>query len=144
MLKFYSKVRRVDPEAQLQKAVVQHLTLAGSPGMLFFKIPNEGKRSAAYGAEMKRQGLRPGAADLCICHAGRTFFLELKAKGEKPEAAQVQFSADALLAGCDYQWADNIDHALTVMHGWGVIERMVSGPRRRAEHEADEARRAAL
>ena len=126
MMKFYSgKPRRDDPEARLQKAVVQHLTLAGSPGVLFYKIANEGKRSAAYGAEMKRQGLRPGAADLCICHKGRTFFLELKAKGEKPEAAQVQFSADALLAGCHYQWADNIDQALTILHGWGVISRMV-------------------
>ena len=125
MMKFYSKPKRDNPEARLQRAVVQHLTLAGSPGMLFFKIANEGKRSAANGLEMKRQGLRPGAADLCICHKGRTFFLELKAKGEKPEPVQVAFGADAVAAGCDYQWADNINQAITILHGWGVIDRMV-------------------
>jgi hypothetical protein len=32
------------PEARLQKAIVQLLTLTGAPGMVFFSIPNEGKR----------------------------------------------------------------------------------------------------
>lgn len=128
MLKFYSaKPRRANPESQLQKAVVQHLRLSGSPGVLVLKITNEGRRSAWLGAEFKLQGLRPGAADLCICHKGRTFFLEIKAKGQKPEPEQVAFGADALLAGCDYQWADNINQALTILHGWRVIDRMRAG-----------------
>ena len=126
MLKLHSnpRTKRADPEAQLQKSVVQHLMLAGSPGMLFFKIPNEGKRGVAYAVEMKRQGLRPGAADLCICHKGRAYFLELKAKGKKPEESQIQFAADCLLSGCDYAWADNIDQAITILRGWGVISKM--------------------
>lgn len=123
-LKFHSKKpRRRDDEAALQRVVVQHLLLRAAPGVLWFKITNEGKRSLAMGAEMKRQGLRPGAADLAIVIKGRTYFLELKKHGEKPTDAQFQFMDEALAAGADYAWADNINDALVLLERWGVFDR---------------------
>lgn len=121
-LKFHSKKpRRRDEEAALQRAIVQHLKLRAAPNVLWFKITNEGKCSKAMGAEMKRQGLRPGAADLALVIKGRAYFLELKKRGEKPTEAQKQFMADALAAGADYAWADNINDALTLLERWGAL-----------------------
>lgn len=119
---FHSKKpKRRDDEAALQRVVVQHLKLRAAPGVLWYKITNEGKRSAVMGAEMKRQGLRPGAADIAIVVRGRCNFLELKKRGEKPPEAQKQFMADALAAGADYAWADNINDALILLNQWGVF-----------------------
>jgi hypothetical protein len=121
MLKFYSKPKRHDLEAALQRAVCQHLTLNGAPGMMFLKIANEGKRSVAMGAEMKRQGLKPGAADLLIIVNGKPYFLELKRRGESPTDLQVAFGNEALDCGADYAWSDNIDDALKHLRRWGAI-----------------------
>lgn len=58
------KVRIVDlTEDGEQEAVVEFCALARVPVV---HIPNEGKRSAAYGARMKRLGLAKGFPDLFI------------------------------------------------------------------------------
>ena len=44
--------------------------------MIYFSLPNEGKRSPRTGRELKRMGLRPGAADLCVVIGGRAHSLE--------------------------------------------------------------------
>jgi hypothetical protein len=121
-LKLFSKQRRSNPEAALQRAVCEHLRLRGTDGMLYLKIANEGKRSPAYGLEMKRQGLKPGAADLLIIVNGNPVFLELKAKGEKPTAAQFDFGTDAINAGADWHWVDNINSALNILEHIGAIK----------------------
>jgi hypothetical protein len=118
----YSKPRRANPEAALQRAVCEHLRLRGTQGMLYLKIANEGKRSPAYGLEMKRQGLKPGAADLLIIVNGEPTFLELKADGEKPTAAQYDFGTDAINAGAEWHWVDNIKGALNILEHVGALK----------------------
>ena len=119
---FHSKPRRIYPEAALQRAVVQFLTLAATPRMVFFAIKNEGRRSEALGLEFKRQGMKPGAADLEIIVPGKMpLFLELKAKGGKQSPEQVAFQADVVLAGCRYEVADSIDAATRILADYGAI-----------------------
>jgi hypothetical protein len=120
-LKFYTRTRKENPEARLQRAVCEHLRLTALPGVLYLKITNEGKRSVALGAEYKRQGLKPGASDLLVVVNGRAHFLELKARGEEPSEAQRQFFVDAAEAGAAYGWADNIDLALEFLRRWRAI-----------------------
>lgn len=73
------KVRIADlTEDGEQEAVVEFCALARVPVV---HIPNEGKRSAAYGARMKRLGLAKGFPDLFITLALSGFhglFIELK------------------------------------------------------------------
>lgn len=109
-------------ESALQIAVVEHLRLTGVPGLLYFSIPNEGKRSAANGARLKAMGMLPGVADLFVKHPGKIpLFLELKSKGKIPRQDQRQFGEFAGNAGCYWEWADNIDEALNFLRLYGAI-----------------------
>ena len=61
-----------------QEALIMYCDLAGIPVV---HIPNEGKRSTAYGARMKRIGLRSGFPDLFFPVARGGFhglFVEMK------------------------------------------------------------------
>lgn len=119
---FHRKAKRSYPEAALQKRVVQFMMLAGTSRMVFFAIKNEGRRSEAMGLEFKRQGMKPGASDLCIIIPGKMpLFLELKAKGGKQSPEQVAFQADVVLTGCRYEVADDIDTAIRILTDYGAI-----------------------
>ena len=68
-------------EDQEQQSVVEYCDIMGIP---IVHIPNEGKRSAAYGAKMKRMGLRSGFPDLFVPLARGGYhglFIEMKAEG---------------------------------------------------------------
>lgn len=110
------------PEARLQKAVVQHLMLLARPGVIWFSIPNEGKRSVRTAMELKRMGMRPGIADLCIVVNGKAHFLELKAKGGKLSADQIGFFFQCGGSGVPYKLASDIDRALSILREWGAIK----------------------
>ena len=66
-----------------QEALVRYCQLKSIP---IVHIPNESKRSASYGAKLKRMGLAPGFPDLFIPKAvngAHGLFIELKtAKGK--------------------------------------------------------------
>lgn len=56
-------------------------------------VPNEGKRSAIQGQELKRQGLQPGYPDLILDVARGGYFgmrIEVKSKGKKVKDGSLQ------------------------------------------------------
>lgn len=69
-----------------QEAIVEYCRIRSIP---IVHIPNESKRSKAYGAKLKRMGLSPGFPDLFIPRAvngSHGLFIELKtAKGKTSE-----------------------------------------------------------
>ena len=71
--------RRAQPEAQIQRAVFEHIAFRQTPGWKFWSTPNAGKRSLQMGAELKAQGMTAGVGDLSIVSpSGRYHELELK------------------------------------------------------------------
>lgn len=98
-------MQRYSTEIQEQCAVVEYCDLRGIPVV---HIPNEGKRSARYGAQLKRMGLRRGFPDLFIPVARKGYhglFIEMKAKGgrvspEQKEWARVLAEQRYLCAVC--------------------------------------------
>lgn len=121
-LNFYAPAKKKQrPESRLQKAVVQVVRLTHLPGVLWFSVPNEGKRSVALGDELKRMGLRPGVADLCFIIKGRAHFLELKSADGKQSPEQIAFEADCAIAGAHYAVAKDIDGAMAILRRWGAI-----------------------
>ena len=103
---------------------MQHLKLTTVPGIVYFSVPNEGKRSMYTAGDLKAKGLRSGVSDLVIFRDGRAYCLELKAKGEKQEPPQIAFEADCLIAGVPYACVDCIDAAITTLRTWGIIKPM--------------------
>lgn len=76
-----------------QMAVVEYCELCGIDVV---HIPNEGKRSAAYGARMKRMGLKKGFPDLEFpIPVGKYhgLYIEMKTKGGKLEPDQKRWLA---------------------------------------------------
>jgi hypothetical protein len=124
-LPLYSRPRRkrIGPEAQLQLAVMQHLAFAKAEGVVYFHPANEGRRSEAEGAHLKRLGMLPGTADLILVGVGLPHSaLELKARGGKPSPEQNAFAAAWRASGGRYAWADNIDSALKILIDWGFLD----------------------
>src|SRR6185436_20117224 len=67
-------------EHSLQAAVLAHLSACAAKRAYWFAIPNAVRRSPQLAARLKREGMKPGVADLCIMlPGGRTGWLELKA-----------------------------------------------------------------
>lgn len=65
---------------------------------LMYHVPNEGKRSKATGAKMKRMGLRRGVPDICLPVARGGFhglYIEMKAVGGRATKEQCEY-LDAL------------------------------------------------
>lgn len=113
--------RRRDPEAQIQRAVVQHLRLRGVKGLVFFHVPNGGRRGAVEGAIFKAMGVRAGVSDLILAHNSKFFALELKAEGGRATEAQLEFLQDFDRAGAFTALATGLDAALRTLEAWGLI-----------------------
>lgn len=120
-------MKRQQPEAALHRAVVQHLERRAKPGVLWFHVPNGGKRDARTGAMMKRMGVKPGVADILLFRANyedrdvEAFALELKAPGGRPTEAQIKFASDWEKINGFYCCAFDLDVVLAVLEAWGLI-----------------------
>ena len=79
-------------EDEVQEAVIQYCELKR---IVVVHIPNEAKRSAAYGAKMKRIGLRKGFPDLSFPTPRKGYhglYIELKRdKSCKPTVEQLKW-----------------------------------------------------
>lgn len=113
--------RRNQPEAQLQRSLVEHLRWSARGDVWWTHIPNGGWRSPIEAAIFKSLGVRPGSPDLLIVRAGQPLFLELKAPGRKLSPAQVECHDALRRAGATVETADNIDAALASLRRLGVL-----------------------
>ena len=74
-----------------QITVIEYCDILGIP---ITHTANEGKRSASYGAKLKRMGLRPGFPDLLITRARgkyHGFAIEMKYGKNKPTEDQLKW-----------------------------------------------------
>ena len=117
------KRRRAQPEAQLQAAVCQHLERRAIPGLVWFHVPNSGKREPRSAAILKRLGVKAGVSDLIFVKPieGVAYALELKAPKGKPTEAQNEFLRAVANAGGHAAVASSLDVALRLLAMWGLI-----------------------
>ena len=114
-------MKRQRPEQQCQRAVVEHLRLRAKPGVVYFHVPNGGRRSMREAAEFKRQGVLAGVSDLILLHDGNFFALELKADKGRLSEAQREFLDGVNDAGGYSAYAVGVDQALKVLEAWELI-----------------------
>ena len=80
---------RKQPEAQIQKAIVEYLR-AVIPNSLVFAIPNGSQRTASGRPANAVAGLLPGAPDLCVVlPEGRVVWFEVKSDKGRVSANQI-------------------------------------------------------
>jgi hypothetical protein len=84
---------RKRPEQELQKQIARVLDTVLKPEVVWFHVPNGGKRSAVEGAIFKAMGVKPGIPDIIITWLGPdgplVLAIELKAGKGKPSDNQV-------------------------------------------------------
>jgi hypothetical protein len=116
--------RRSGPlENPIHVYAVQALKLLGVPGLIWFHVPNEGKRSVRTGAFLKRMGMLPGVADLVvIVPPGRCHFLELKRPINGHLSDEQRAFRDLCERNCSpYSIATSPLEVEVVLSNWGAI-----------------------
>lgn len=102
----FSQGPRSEEEASHQRTFTQSMMLYGGE-CLFHSIPNESKRSAKQGADLKAMGLRPGVADYLVMWAvaggcQKAFYIEFKSAKGKQSDTQLDFEKDVNRIGALY------------------------------------------
>jgi hypothetical protein len=110
--------RRASPEAQIQRAVFQHLRARAAPGVLLSILQMVVIASRSI---MKGLGGVPGVPDVIAIHQGRCFALELKAPGGHPTDKQLATIAALEMAGAFTAIAEGLDRALACLEAWGLL-----------------------
>jgi hypothetical protein len=95
---------RQQPEAQIQRAVIQHLRLRPATGVFAFHVPNGGARRPIEAAILKDLGVVAGTPDLIIIRGGRAHCLELKSPGRHLTATQKTVHQVLRAAGASGRW----------------------------------------
>jgi hypothetical protein len=113
--------RRPQPEAALQRSVIQHLRWGAGGDTWWTHIPTGGWRSPIEAAIFKSLGVRAGSPDLLIIRAGQPLFMELKAPRRKLSPEQIECHAALQRAGAQIETVDNIDAALAFLCRLGVL-----------------------
>jgi len=113
--------RRQRPEAQIQRAVFQHLRARGAPGLFAFHPANGGYRKPVEAAIMKGLGVVAGTPDVFIVHNGRCFAMELKIEGGRATQKQHECIAALERAGAFTCIAEGLDRALACLTAWGLL-----------------------
>lgn len=124
------RLRRSQPESDLQRAVLAHLRTRGAAGLVYFHVPQGNKLGGArsskgvaiQGSINKGLGVRKGVSDLILCCSGKFFALELKVPGRTPTEEQLQFLADVERAGGFSAWCQGLDRALGILESWGCLK----------------------
>jgi hypothetical protein len=115
-------------EKDIHMAVVSLLRASAKPGVVWFHIPNGEKRSPATAAKLKRMGVLPGVADLCIMIPEEgVHWLELKSGGGRLSSQQQAFLASAINAGSRAVGvAETFESARGFLETWGAIRAKVA------------------
>lgn len=114
-------MKRRHVEDDIQQAVCNHLRVRALPGVVFFAVPNGGRRNAREAGRMKAAGVTPGVSDLILIARGKVFCLELKAPKGRASEAQRLFQAAVNSAGGYAHTVYGIDDALIALEFWGLI-----------------------
>ena len=108
-------------EAQIQRAVVQHLQQRAKPDVIWFHPANGGRRDIVSAVQFKRAGLVPGVADIICLREGKAYALELKKEGGRTSQVQIDWLAKWQAAGGTIGVARGLDEALRYLSMWSIL-----------------------
>lgn len=100
-------------EHYLQCQIVNYLR---TNGFLVFAIANGGSRNAIEGANLKKEGVLAGVADLqVLLNNGKSLFLEVKTEKGKQQQTQKSFEDKCKELGHNYHVVRSVDDVINVL-----------------------------
>lgn len=113
--------KRGNQEQKLQIAVSSYLDYA-LPDVLYFAVPNGGKRSLIEAALMKKMGVKAGVADLLLFWKGGMGAIELKRPDKKAYMSEAQhdFSNQWRDKGGKFACCNSLDMVEECLKSWGL------------------------
>lgn len=108
-------------EDRIQRDLVKHLELRAYPGVIWFHVPNGGRRGAIEAANFKKLGVKPGVSDLIFFHRSKFYALELKVENGRPTEPQMDFVSRVNGQGGFAAIVNGLDRALGSLEAWGLI-----------------------
>lgn len=110
-------------EHKIQTALMDYLTIAASPDVFYFAVPNGGLRNVRVAQRMKAEGLKPGVADICfMLPQGRCAWMELKTSAGRLSDHQIGFKTRCERLGHLWAMARSVDDAIPHLREWGVLK----------------------
>lgn len=122
---FLAKERAVKPkkvqghqESDIQISCVKWFKIQ-YPRYIIFAVPNGGTRNKKEMIWMLREGILPGAADLCICgDRGKILFVEMKTKTGKQNPNQKAFEQKVKELGFEYMVCRSLEDFIKTVREW--------------------------
>jgi len=115
-------------ESTIQEQIVELLSRLSPGRFLFFSIPNSQfisylpkQTKIRMIAKLKRMGMLPGAADLCIVCKGQTYFIEVKTEKGKQSENQRLFQSLCHEMGAIYLLATSPEQVHRALRAWGIV-----------------------
>ena len=118
--------RRRQPEAELQRSVIEHLRLRAERDLFWMHYPAGGYRSPVEAMVFKGLGVQPGVPDILIIHGGKCFGLELKSEHGRVTPAQLDCHERMERAGAVVGIARGIDEAVAWLEAHGLLRGQMS------------------
>jgi len=113
-------------EHQLQVQLARFLEVAAHPDVMWFAIPNGGKRHIRVAVRLKEEGTKRGVPDLCFVKmGGGTAWLEMKVKGGRLSPEQKLFRDEVLRLGHQWGMAKTFDEAIAFLRSVGALKSTV-------------------
>lgn len=123
-------------ERDLQVAVMEYLAVALPPDAFAFHPVNEGRRSLAFGARLKREGMVAGVPDICVIYQGRAHWCELKSLKGSISPAQKATHKRLRECGCGVMVCRSLADVELFLDGMGVPLRAHVEPKREVARAA--------
>lgn len=114
-------MRRAQPEAELQRAVMDYLAYA-RPSCIPIHIPNGGARFKSEAAILKGLGVVAGAPDLVFLGPDGSWCIELKAPGGKQSPCQVEFQRRCEVLFIPYAVCTSLEEVHHWLGVWGLVD----------------------
>jgi len=113
--------KRGNMEQKLQIAFANYMEYA-HPDVLFFAVPNGGKRTMIEAALLKKMGVLAGVADCLLFWKGNFAAIELK-RPDKPASmspSQCVFRDRWVAAGGKFALCNSLDGCEEALKSWGL------------------------
>ena len=111
---------RAHPEDDFQETVIAQARLMLRREVMFFHVPNGGKRNVREAAKLKRMGVLAGVPDLIFIRAGAVYMLELKTG--KNDTTPIQKATIAALteAGAQIAVCRTMEEVVMAWRKWNL------------------------